>query len=329
MKTLVLSMISIAATVAAMTACTSESDEIDNVVEAPVEIQAKAGVGSITTKASMDNWDEKGTKVFFCRAKDDATAADWSTATPLFAKIENKTDIVFYKEEARTTADKQYYNADATLKSWMIGCHLGGAAITGGTNLTNNKATITITGQEDIMATAPQSGSKTTNDGFKEFTFSHLLSKLSFLVEPATGQDAAAVQNAFGEVTKIEVLEQPYVLDLELSENNSLIKNATTSPNSKTFDVSGNVTIAANQLFGESMVLPNSTLGITATPLKIKVYTAKADKGLDVDVTIGDGTKGLVANTEYKVKLAFSTSDITATATIGKWTIEEGSGTVK
>lgn len=329
MKTLVLSMISIAATVAAMTACTSESDEIDNIAkDAKVEIQARAGVGSITTKAAMDDWDQNGTKVFFCRAKDNA-AADWSTATPLFAKIENKTNIVFYKDEERTTADKQYYNADATLKSWMIGCHLGGAAITGGSNLTYNKATITITGQEDIMATAPQSGSKAIDDGFKEFTFSHLLSKLSFTVEPATGQDAAAVQKAFGEVTKIEVLEQPYVLDLELGDNTSLIQNATTNPNSKTFEVSENVTIAANQLFGASMVLPNSTLGITATPLKIKVYTANANKGLDVDVTIGNGTKGLEANTEYKVKLAFSTSDITATATIGAWTPSTGEGTVK
>ena len=50
MKTLVLSMISIAATVAAMTACTSESDGIDDLTkDAPVEIKMSAGVLNIVT----------------------------------------------------------------------------------------------------------------------------------------------------------------------------------------------------------------------------------------------------------------------------------------
>ena len=52
MKTLVLSMISIAATVAAMTACTSEGDPIDNIDNGqPVEIKLNAGV--ITTKSPI------------------------------------------------------------------------------------------------------------------------------------------------------------------------------------------------------------------------------------------------------------------------------------
>ena len=52
MKTLVLSMISIAATIAAMTACTSEGDPIDNIDNGqPVEIQLNAGV--VTTKAAI------------------------------------------------------------------------------------------------------------------------------------------------------------------------------------------------------------------------------------------------------------------------------------
>ena len=56
MKTLVLSMISIAATVAAMTACTSESDPINDITnpkDAKVEIKLNAGVLGVETKAAI------------------------------------------------------------------------------------------------------------------------------------------------------------------------------------------------------------------------------------------------------------------------------------
>ena len=57
MKTLVLSMISIAATIAAMTACTSESDPVDE-VEAQVPINLNAGV--LQTKAVIDAGENGG-----------------------------------------------------------------------------------------------------------------------------------------------------------------------------------------------------------------------------------------------------------------------------
>lgn len=328
MKTLVLSMISIAATVAAMTACTSESDEIDDLTkDAPVEIKVSAGVGSIITKASMEKWEAAGSKAFFCKAKDHATAADWTTATPIYAKIAEDGSITFYSDENRTTESKQYYNADATIKSWMIGCYLGDAVITGGTNLTNNKATFTITGQQDIMATAPSSGTKKTDENFSEFTFNHLLSNLSFQITPTNASEIEAVKAAFGDVTKIEVSEQPNSLDLTLGETVTLEKNATSG--SETFNLTKNVTIGTNTAYGDIMVFPNSNIGTTASPIKIKVYTEKATNGIDVNVKIGDGSLGLVAKTKYLVTLSFSTTDIQATAKIGKWESGSGSGEVK
>lgn len=327
MKTFVLSMISIAATVAAMTACTSESEEIDNVVEAPVEIQATAGVGSITTKAPMTAWDAAGSNAFFCKAKDHATTADWSTATPLYAKIASDGKISFYSDVNRTTESKQYYNADATVKSWMIGCYLGDATISGGTNLTNNTATFTITGQEDIMATEVLSGTKAPNGNIKECTFNHLLSNLSFQITPKVAADIDAIKGAFGSVTKIEVLNQPNLLDLTLGETVTLDKN--TTPGSATFSFEKSVVVDTNASFGEIMVFPDNTLGKTDSPIKIKVYTEKATAGIDVDVTIGDGTTGLAAKTKYLVTLSFSATDIQATAKIGEWQPGSGSGEVK
>lgn len=325
MKTLVLSMISIAATVAAMTACTSESDEIDNVVEAPVEIQAKAGVGSITTKASMDNWDPNGTNVFFCRVADTKEAAVWSTATPIFAQIKD-TNIKFYEDAGRATESKQYYNADETLLSWMAGCHLGDATISGsGTTLTKNAVSFTITGQEDIMATDGISGTKKV--AFADFSFKHLLSNLSFIITPKDGSDLTAVQEAFGKVSSIEVLNQPNFLDLELGATPSLKTNAT--PGSTKFTLTKDVEITTNAPYGDIMVFPTENAGKTGNAISIMVYTTKATNGIPVDVLIQKGAEGLAANTKYAVTLSFSATDINATATIGAWDPSQGEGTVK
>lgn len=325
MKTLVLSMISIAATVAAMTACTSESDEINNVVEGPVEIQARAGVGSITTKASMDDWDTAGTNVFFCRVADTKETPVWNTATPIFAQIKDK-NIKFYEEVGRVTESKQYYNADENLLSWMAGCYLGDATISSsGTTLTKNAVSFTITGQEDIMATNGISGTKKT--AFADFSFKHLLSNLSFIITPKEASDLTAVQKAFGKVTKIEVLNQPNFLDLELGATPSLKTNAT--PGSSTFTYSKESEITDNASYGDIMVFPTENAGKTGSAISIKVYTSTATNGIPVDVLIKAGSEGLAANTKYAVTLSFSATDINATATIGAWTSSEGEGTVK
>lgn len=325
MKTLVLSMISVAATVAAMTACTSEGDPIDEVKDAPVEIKATAGVGSIITKASMTAWDELGSNAFFCKAADANTAA-WATATPIYAKISSSGSISFYSDAAGSTESKQYYNADKTIKSWLCGCYLGGATISeGNTTLTNNKVTFTITGQEDIMATDEAFGTKENH--FSAFTFNHLLSNLSFIVTPKESSELAAVKEAFGNVTKIEILDQPNLLDLTLGTVPAIAKN-TTSTNG-VFNLAKDVTIATNAPFGDIMIFPTENAGKTDSKIKIKVYTEKATDGIEVDVQIGNGDTGIVAKTKYAVTLSFSATDIEATASIGAWESGSGSGEVK
>lgn len=327
MKTLVLSMISIAATLAAMTACTSEGDPIDEgTKDTPVEIKASAGVGSIITKASIEVWDTGGSKAFFCKAKDNETTADWATATPLYAKIASDGKITFYSDAERTSEEKQYYNTDEALKSWLNGCYLGDAVISDAkTTLTNNKVTFTITGQEDIMATDVQSGTKNTHLG--DFTFNHLLSNLSFIITPKEGSDLKAIKDAFGEITEIEVLNQPNKLDLTLGATPLLEKN--TVPGNEAFSLQKNVAIGTNTQFGDIMIFPTPDAGKTDSEIKIKVYTENAPNGIGVDVKIDNGNTGIVAKTKYSVTLSFSATDIEATATIGKWEDGNGSGEVK
>ena len=61
MKALVFNMLTIAATFAAMTACTSESDPVDeiNPKDAKVEIKLNAGVVDVQTKAGPTNESNK------------------------------------------------------------------------------------------------------------------------------------------------------------------------------------------------------------------------------------------------------------------------------
>ena len=111
MKTLVLSMISIAATIAAMTACTSEGDPIDNIDNGqPVEIKASAGIGQIITKTAGVITD--GTVVDdieFIVTEGESAPADWSAAnlTP--------TDATIAADKSLTFTTPQYYNSPALI----------------------------------------------------------------------------------------------------------------------------------------------------------------------------------------------------------------------
>ena len=175
------------------------------------------------------------------------------------------------------------------------------------------------------MATNGISGTKKT--AFTDFSFKHLLSNLSFIITPKETSDLTAVQNAFGKVTKIEVLNQPNLLDLELGATPSLNTNAT--PGSSTFTLPRELEITANAPYGDIMVFPTENAGKTGNAISIKVYTTTATNGIPVDVLIKGGSEGLAANTKYAVTLSFSATDINATATIGAWTPSEGEGTVK
>jgi len=117
MKTLVLSMISIAATIAAMTACTSEGDPIDNIDNGqPVEIKASAGIGEIITKTAGVITDGKEVDdIEFIITEGEDAPADWSTATL------NMTDATIAADKSLTFKTSQYYNSKASIKfpNWI------------------------------------------------------------------------------------------------------------------------------------------------------------------------------------------------------------------
>ena len=305
MKTLVLSMISIAATIAAMTACTSEGDPIDNIDNAqPVEIQLNAGIVA-TTKAAVPSTLTADLDVMFIRATD-AASADWTTATPLFAKIakDSPNGITFYTTNDRDIKSKQYYNTSETLPSWLAGYYIDNLE---NTSTDKNKIKFTITGNEDILATKGLSGTKKV--AFQSFTFNHLLSQ----VEITLKGDAAAQAN-YGEISKVELTNLATGVELTLSENAPVI--AANGSETSTIEIFNNTSTGVNITADGNTLTNIPMIYKTGTTLNLNVYL-KNDQSTPIPVT-ATITDGLESGKKHAITLNFK-EKITATASITAW----------
>lgn len=309
-----------------MVSCTNEIEGPDQPKvneNEPVEIKLNAGVGTITTKAPVNDLTTPLNILFWRPA--DATEATWTTGSSLFAKTTATSGVItFYTDANRTTEAKQYYNADATKKSWLAGCYLGTAT---DPTMQNGAVEFTIDGQNDVMATDGASGAKTDGNGFSDFTFNHQLSKLKFTAAIKEGDNADKIKDVFGKVTEVTISEQNTDLKLTLAATPSL--GLATTPKTGTFTIAPNMDITSNAELGNVLLYPNAELGKTGKPIKLVVKTQNNTTGINVDVIIGDGSTGLAKNTLYNVTLTFSSSTISATAVLGTWSEGTGAGEVK
>lgn len=312
MKTLVLSMISIAATVAAMTACTSEGDPIDNIDNGqPVEIKASAGIGEIITKTTGVITD--GTAVDdieFIITEGESAPTDWSTAT----LTETNATIAADKKLSFTTP--QYYNSKASIKSFLVGYHPKAA---GSGSRNKNIVSYTITGQEDIMCTEVKSGNKTDNkDTDLNIKFEHQLAQYSFQI---LAGDKQAV-DTWGKIKSIELIGQQTTAELTLNTNTLTFTGGATNTITVGTTETGfdptNPTTTAVQFGDPIMVQPGQK------DMKVKVVTTNNPDGIEVPLTVAS-----VASTSYIVTLTFKATEIGATATIGEWLTGTGSGDVQ
>lgn len=296
MKTLVLSMISIAATVAAMTACTSESDEIDNVVEAKVPIELKAGVMEISTKAAIEQGKGFDATVIASATQDNYSKLLWAD--------KNAGDITVADGGAVSFTTDQYYPADGST------IYMVGIAPRPSETISAGKVDYTITGAEDIMLATEISGSKKEDvPTSKELNFNHLLTQLKIDVV-AENQDAS---DAWGTITSIQVLDAATVLTLDI--NNKSI-DAATAPDKKALDIQGfttGMTIPTNTAgsAGYSMLLPQAS---SVYQLLVKTSNNKTGVTITPEVI----TK-LEASTAYTIKLTFKSKNVEVTATSGEW----------
>lgn len=301
MKTLVLSMISIAATVAAMTACTSGGDPIDNIDNGqPVEIKMNAGV--ITTKAPIESATDGKlssalSNVHFYRI--DGASPNWSTTTP-----ESFTGTIG-TDQTITPTEKQYYPANGD-NTTIAGIFVGDATTTPPT-LTAGVAEVTITGAEDIISATPVDLGNRKTQTTTPLAFKHLLTQFKFLVKI----DNVSIKNAISDIS----------ID---------VKNANTSAKVTLSDGTIGTWVTPKLISGPTgLVTPAggiasaASTGIMLEPDLASITLVVKATGLPTDgieVTIpGSDTNKFEQGKAYDITLTFKAKEIAGTATVAQW----------
>ncbi|WP_278632056.1 fimbrillin family protein [Parabacteroides goldsteinii] len=320
MKTLVLSMISIAATVAAMTACTSESDPIKD-IQGPkndkVEIKLTAGVANVETKASpvkdaAPTEFADGTNIQLIRWDHEGTLADLTWGTDTYTKVSataSGTAIDFISP--------QYYNEDGKSTSF-IGFY---PALTEG-SVTLSDGTVQFTGlngQTDILsAELVNVGSQASVETGAEIKFKHMLSQIKFKLSGTSAAD-----ETFGKIKKISLSNIATNLNMTLGKNTEATKIIVPADATKedltVLDVMDEAGVSITSLKEEYTIMIPPELGSSDKNIEIKIETTtyNGDNSLKVNAN-NFGDTGIGSGTANEITLTFK-DKITVTTAIADW----------
>lgn len=273
--------------IAAMTSCSNENDVVDSSVSGPVAIQMNAGVGSVNVgvRSAVNPGDAFGAQFVASAQTGDYAATIWDTEAAIAAN------------GAVTLTTPQYYPIDGSVV-YMKGFAPAGTA-------TNGTVDYTITGDEDIMVTSEQSGTRTTA-GALSFRFDHLLTQLKFKVKAADNTYPAGV-----------TLKELTVAGMQNSASLNLNTGALT--------FSG-ATVALD-------VLKNGAYAINPTGTSItELLMVNPGAAITLDIVINDGTNDIpytgitvgglttVKGSSHLITLTFNTTIVTAEAIVAPWT---------
>lgn len=179
-----------------------------------------------------------------------------------------------------------------------------------------------ITGDEDIMACPTVVASKATTSAIA-LAFKHLLTQVNFKVK---ADDAASI-TTWGKIKKIEILERPSHLNLDLSGTGTTeptIAADVTSPTNidvVSYDNATGVdlTVDATALGDPKMILP-----IASGTWTIKVTAANGTQTIDAS------SIALAAGDSNTITLNFKSTGITVSCTVTDWTpVDKGSVNVQ
>lgn len=308
----------------------SEKTEIDDNVDLPIMLKSNVTNMDISTRTPvMSNPTADNPFEALVLATNVSESYD-----PLYAE-----GTMIFKGAANGVAYEQMRNGTRTYPGlapvYMVGVHPSDFVVT------NGKATLTITGKEDVMYAAQVQSTKTKAQAqeYATLDFAHQLTKLELRVR-ADGQSAI---NNFGTVKKIELVKAndaavktDAIIDLSTG---ALTWGATTN-NLPCYEMSvtDEVVTYSNGAHKEHVLTLDPTyLAYVMAPPVIASNTVGAneyafrityDKGvgnemqiIPVDLKKADG--GLYTNTtkgySFLITFQFSSSDIYAVATIQDW----------
>lgn len=311
MKTLVLSMISIAATVAAMTACTSESgNDPINEIEKGSEINITANVlkAEVETKAAVTGNALTGVQILRKDAQPaEVGTTNWGT-TPIEVDIVNTSSNIF-------DTQKQYYKPTGE-NAYFIGFYPKGTVDALGVVTFTN-----ITGKEDVLLSNElNAGARGSVAASPELTFKHKLALIKFTFKQGANYPAD------DQVTSLTVKGAELPATMKLSDG-----SITYTADKKTAGISaftggtyvittsGSTTNDADALMiepGKDITLDITTNNGSFTVSKVKINSSDSEKT--------DEGK------QYNITITFNAKEASANATINPWDAEiAGEGTTE
>lgn len=300
MKTLVLSMISIAATLAAMTACTSESENDPiNVIEKGSEINITANVlkAEVETKAAVTGNALTGVQILRKDAQTaDVSTTNWGT-TPIKVNIVDASSNIF-------NSQKQYYKPTGE-NAYFIGFYPEGTVDASGI-----VSFTSITGKEDVLLSnqldAGARGSATSDN---KLTFSHKLALIKFTFKQGANYPAD------DQVTSLTLKGAELPVTMKLSD--------------------GSITYTTDKATAGIPAFTGGTYAITtsgSTTNDADALMIEPDKDITLDITTNNGSftvskvkingsdsEKTTAGAQYNISITFNAAEASANATINSW----------
>lgn len=303
---------------AGMALVSCSNDEETYVEAGTADITLSAGINR-ATRAVIDADYGNDLPVSFIRIDNPASgAASWqSSVDAVRAGGSGNTAITFTNTQTYLTLD---------VASYMVGFYPRPAVATATGNPVN--VSYTITGDEDVMATAIQSGSSGTP--FTPFTFNHLLTQLQF---QCIGSSDA--HDLWTEITSINVQQVPSVLTLAIDKTQLnlvpvLTAAATPLADLSVFNCPDTLATAAStaKKIGYTMLYPTAGLGTAADPVTLEVRGVYDGAPVARTVTVENIDGGALASHSHMLTLTFTVDgEINVEAGIAEWLPGNGGGT--
>lgn len=275
----------------AITSCSQNEDEIIISNDNPVEINLNGGVEATTVSRAAINKGDALPGIQFVRVDGESIGAltDFNTITITGDMAANG---------AITFSPVQYYPSGGSIKANILGFYPKATSIAAGV------ATMTITGQEDILYAAPVSGNKTTPIT-DPLSFQHKLTQFKFVVKRDATSTDADISNV---AVAIKDAKSTFKMDLV---------NGTLSGWETPISTITPITNAVATTGGTA-----ETAGFMLEPnLTSLILIVSATGYPSVDVTIqGTDTGKFEMGKAYTITLTFKGKSITSNGEIAEWT---------
>lgn len=310
MKTLVFNMLTIAATFAAMTACTSESDPVDeiNPKDAKVEIKLNAGVVNVETKADI-NYDDDNTATFGDNVKVQLLRWDSESntySTPTWSEVTSG-EATISGTDIELNQDQKYYD-----KKGKYAFFIGFYPITPANMTYSNDGTVKykdIDGSIDILCAKAISAGNNATVTNTDIKFKHMLSQIKL-----TLKGDAVAQSSFGNIESVTLKAIPQNLDIALGNDPTIAINST-EPNKKDITILNTSTaLSPEGIVCKTMIAPS--LGKSEeTKLTIEIKTNLNETPISIEI---NDLKSMTSGTTNNINLTFK-DKIEVTTSIENW----------